>query len=179
MHQQRQQAPHFPVSSFFSGIMEREQWTSENRDKNIATTPSRFGKSSKGFGEPKTSASVPEAQDCSTYRDRYIQCTDANLIIYNYYFPAGNKTIPLINIRNLERVPLQWYFGGRGRIWGTASPGVWAHLDPMRPKKTEGLLLDIGQSTRPLITPNNVPLLIKVLVHHTGLTVHQSHGTVV
>lgn len=42
---------------------------------------------------------------------------------------------------------------GRGRIWGTASPRYWAHLDPGRPRKRTALILDVGRRVRPLVTP--------------------------
>jgi hypothetical protein len=47
-------------------------------------------------------------------------------------------------------------FSGRARIWGTANPRYWASLDPQRPKKKVGLILDVGRFVRPFITPDDV-----------------------
>jgi hypothetical protein len=44
---------------------------------------------------------------------------------------------------------------GRARIWGTANPGLWAHLDPQRPRKRTGLVLDLGRRVKPFITPED------------------------
>jgi hypothetical protein len=44
---------------------------------------------------------------------------------------------------------------GRARIWGTANPGLWAHLDPQRPRKRAGLILDLGRRVKPFITPDD------------------------
>ena len=44
---------------------------------------------------------------------------------------------------------------GRARIWGTANPRYWANLDPQRPTKKAGLILDLGRLVRPFITPDD------------------------
>ena len=44
---------------------------------------------------------------------------------------------------------------GQLRIWGTANPRYWASLDPQRPKKSVGLIIDLGRYVRPFITPDD------------------------
>ena len=115
------------------------------------------------------------ASSAETYHDSYISCTATTLMIRAYYFPWGSKTIALSSLQAIERVPLG-VLSGRGRIWGTANPGVWAHLDLARPSKTEGLVLHVGQGVTPLVTPRDVDALVGVLVRHTGLEVHYGQG---
>lgn len=89
-----------------------------------------------------------------TYGDRWIELTDDEIVIRGYYFPWGTKRIPYADVRHITRVQLG-AFNGRGRIWGTANPGVWASLDPRRPTKRIGFLIDHGRGVTPLITPDD------------------------
>jgi hypothetical protein len=89
-----------------------------------------------------------------TYSDRWITLTGEALAIRAYYFPWGTKRIPLSTIRHVTRVDLD-LFHGRARIWGTANPGVWVSLDPRRPRKRVGFLIDHGRGITPLITPDD------------------------
>ncbi len=80
------------------------------------------------------------------YQDRWITCTSEGITIRAYYFPwAGTKHIPYSAIRSVRRVNMG-ALTGRARIWGTANPGMWAGLDPARPRKRVGLILDLGRS---------------------------------
>jgi hypothetical protein len=89
------------------------------------------------------------------YRDRWITCTDTALVIRGYYFPFGQaKRIPYDTIRDVTSVRMG-VLTGRGRIWGTASPRYWAHLDPHRPRKHTALVVDVGRHVKPFITPDD------------------------
>ena len=89
------------------------------------------------------------------YRDRWIECTPEALVIRGYYFPfAGCKVIRYRDIRSLQSFQMG-VFTGRGRIWGTTNPRYRAHLNPGRPHKTVGLLLDLGRFVKPAITPDD------------------------
>jgi hypothetical protein len=96
------------------------------------------------------------------YRDRWITCTQEAIRIRAYYFPWGTKTVPYTSIRSVSRRPLG-VLTGRARIWGSGNPTVWLSLDPGRPGRTEGLLLDLGRRVRPLITPED-PAAVETLV---------------
>ncbi|MER6980745.1 hypothetical protein [Streptomyces carpinensis] len=58
---------------------------------------------------------------------------------------------------------------GRGRIWGTANPRYWASLDPRRPRKQAGLILDLGRFVRPFITPDDAEAVERIIRERTGL----------
>jgi hypothetical protein len=88
------------------------------------------------------------------YRDRWIRCTDDGIDVRGYYFPWGTKHIPYAAIRGLTRVPVRG-LSGRGRLWGTAHPHYWASLDPGRARKRIALVLDLGASVRPYLTPDD------------------------
>lgn len=97
----------------------------------------------------------PAGDSVSLYRDRWIECSPTQLIIRGYYFPIG--LAKRIDYRRILRVePFEMgAWTGKWRIWGTTSPRCWAHLDPGRPRKTVGLILDLGGFVRPWITPED------------------------
>jgi hypothetical protein len=88
------------------------------------------------------------------YRDRWIECLPDHIRVRGYYFPWGSKHIPYGSIRSLRRVGIGT-LTGKGRIWGTANPHYWANLDPGRPGKDVGFILDLGGFVRPFITPDD------------------------
>ncbi len=97
------------------------------------------------------------------YEDRWITCTPKHLTIRGYYFPLGSaKTIPLDRLRHVEEVEIGT-LTGQWRIWGTASPRYWAHLDLGRPHKTVAFVLDVGGFVRPWITPEDPDSLRTIL----------------
>lgn len=103
------------------------------------------------------------------YRDHWIECDSEGIKIRGYYFPWGTKRISYRSIRSVERVDIG-AFSGRGRIWGTANPRYWASLDPGRPKKKVGLILDLGRFVRPFITPDDPDAVIAAISQHSGPT---------
>ena len=88
------------------------------------------------------------------YADGTVECAADGLRLRGYYFPWGMKHIPYSSIRGVQRVDIG-AFTGRARIWGTSNPRYWANFDPRRPKKTVGLVLDIGKSVKPFITSDD------------------------
>ena len=89
----------------------------------------------------------------SDYQDQFISCGDSGLTI-RWYYPWGSKHISYSSIRSVERVATS-AFAGRARIWGTVNPRYWASLDPKRPTKSSAMILDLGKSVRPYLTPDN------------------------
>ncbi len=113
------------------------------------------------------------------YRDRWIECTDEELRVRFYYFPFGTKRIPYARIKAVRRVPVS-VFRGRGRIWGTANPGYWAHLDPGRPQKSTALVLDLGRGVKPFLTPDDCDAVAEVILTHSSVrTIEDATGPVV
>ena len=102
------------------------------------------------------------------YQDRWIECTPDEIRIRGYYFPWGTKRIPYRSIRGFRRVDLS-AIRGRGRIWGTANPGYWTSLDPGRPRKSTALILDLGGTVRPFITPDDAGAVADIIVARSGL----------
>jgi hypothetical protein len=100
------------------------------------------------------------------YRDRWITADTDGLTIRGYYFPWGTKHVAWQGIRGVRRVPLS-FFGGKGRIWGTANPRYWANLDPGRPRKQLGLILDLGRAVQPVLTPDDPDALVAEIARHT------------
>lgn len=98
--------------------------------------------------------------------DARIECTDDALVIHGYYPWA--KKIPWATIRGVQRVALST-FRGRGRMWGTANPGLWANFDPSRPGKDVGLIIDLGRRMKPFITPDDPEAVLAAIRRHTGI----------
>jgi hypothetical protein len=106
------------------------------------------------------------------YRDRWIACGAGDLRIRGYYFPWGTKRIAYSAIRSVTRVGMG-LFTGRGRIWGTANPRYWASLDPARPRKSVGFVIDVGAKVRPFVTPDDPAAF------EAELRAHLAPGTIV
>ncbi len=104
----------------------------------------------------------------SRYRDRWIECLADRIQIRGYHFPWGTKRIPYSSIRSVRRVEMG-AFSGKGRIWGTANPRYWANLDPQRPKKSVGLILDVGHFVHPFITPDDPDAVEALIREHANL----------
>jgi len=104
----------------------------------------------------------------SDYHDRWIECTPDEVLIRGYYFPWGTKRVPYRSIRSVRRMQLG-AFSGRGRIWGTSDPRYWASLDPGRPRKQIGLILDLGRRVHPVITPDDPDAVEAVIREHADL----------
>lgn len=100
--------------------------------------------------------------------DRWIKVTPEGIEIRGYYFPWGTKRVPYSRIRSVQRVDMG-VLSGRGRIWGTANPRYWASLDPKRPTKKVGLILDLGRYVRPFITPDDPDAVEAAIRAHAGL----------
>ncbi len=88
------------------------------------------------------------------YDDGRIVCDATALRIHWYYFPFGTKVIPYGRIKGVRRFDLT-PLRGQWRIWGTGNFKYWANLDPARPQKKTGLLIDVGTSVQPFITPDD------------------------
>jgi len=104
----------------------------------------------------------------TTYEDRWITCTPEEIEIRGYYVPWGSKRIPYASIRSLRQVAIG-ALRGRARIWGTANPRYWAHLDPRRPSKERALILNVGGRVQPFITPDDPDAVEQVIREHAHL----------
>ena len=89
------------------------------------------------------------------YDDGTIVCGPDVLEIHSYYFPFGTKFVPYSQIEGLQRIEIKGLFSGKWRIWGTGNPRYWANLDPNRPKKKVGFVVDLGRRVSPIITPDD------------------------
>jgi hypothetical protein len=101
------------------------------------------------------------------YRDKYISCTEDGIDV-RWYYLWGPKHIPYSHIVSARIVTLG-PLTGKYRIWGTSNPRYYASLDPGRPHKDKGVILDLGRSVKPLLTPDDVPAFTRVLIDKAGL----------
>lgn len=99
------------------------------------------------------------------YDDGRVACTEDAVLIRWYYFPAGTKRVPYARIREVRPRP-----AAKGRIWGSNDLVHWYNLDPHRPRKDIGLVLDTGRFAKPVITPDEPDELVAALTRH-GVTV--------
>lgn len=95
------------------------------------------------------------------YEDEYIVCDDDAITIHYYYFPLGSKRIPYQKIRHLETQKMDLLSGG-GRIWG-GFINYWLNLDPKRPWKNKLIIIDEGEITKPVITPDDCDRVWQIL----------------
>jgi hypothetical protein len=101
------------------------------------------------------------------YREKEIVC-GTDVVEIRHYYLWGSKKVPYGSIKGVQRVSLS-ALKGRARIWGTANMGYWANLDTARPSKKEGLVLDLGKSVKPFITPDDVDHVESILRDRAGL----------
>jgi hypothetical protein len=100
----------------------------------------------------------------TAYDDGKIACSDTDLVISNYYFPAGAKRIPYTAIREVRMTPLRVY--GKFRIWGSGDFVHWFNLDGSRPRKQTALVIYLDQRIRPVITPDQPEQVAAELASH-------------
>jgi len=98
------------------------------------------------------------------YDDGRVICTDQELVIRHYYFPAGAKHVPYSSIREVRQVSLSPL--GRWRIHGSNDIVHWFSFDPRRPRKRSGLVIYSGAPVRPAITPDDPDQVALVLANH-------------
>ncbi|HLH14099.1 MAG TPA: hypothetical protein VKV16_04870 [Solirubrobacteraceae bacterium] len=111
----------------------------------------------------------------SDYADSRIECTDADVRIRGYYVPWCSKRIAYRSIRSIRRVEVG-ALTGRGRIWGTANPRYWANLDPRRPRKRVGFVLDTGRAVRAFLTPDDPAAFEAALSAHCEVPVERGRA---
>ncbi len=104
------------------------------------------------------------------YKDKYIECDEAEMRIRAYYFPWGTTRIPYASIKSISRFEMT-ALRGKLRIWGSSTLRYWANLDPGRPHKDVGLILDVGKSVKPLITPDHAETVAQLLTQRSGVAV--------
>ena len=55
---------------------------------------------------------------------------------------------------------------GKGRIWGTTSPGHWANFDLHRSRKSVAFVVDVGKAVKPFVTPDDANAFESALRDH-------------
>lgn len=96
------------------------------------------------------------------YEDEYIICDDDALTILYYYFPFGDKCIPYKKINQVSTQEMTWWTG-KIRIWD-GSLSYWLNLDHKRPWKDKLIIIDEGDLTKPVITPDNPEQVYQILL---------------
>ncbi|HEX4730296.1 MAG TPA: hypothetical protein VH299_03450 [Solirubrobacterales bacterium] len=112
------------------------------------------------------------------YTDPRIEASADALTIRHYYLPWGDKRIPHGTIRSVRRIEVG-ALRGRRRIWGTANPRYWANLDPGRPGKKIGFVLDLGHSVRPFVTPDDPAAFEAALRAHSDAPIEDSRDALI
>jgi hypothetical protein len=107
------------------------------------------------------------------YKDRYVELSDDQLSIRAYYVPWGTKHIPYSSIRSISRFEMT-ALRGKLRIWGSGTLTYWANLDPGRPKKDVGFVIDTGRRVKTLLTPDDADAVAELLTQRSGVEVGTS-----
>jgi len=101
------------------------------------------------------------------YDDGLIACSDEGITIRKYDALLRPKRVRYEEIRRVEEFPLSGMHG-KWRIWGSGDLSLHHsfNMDWHRPRKQIGLLLDLGQRTQPVITPDEPEQVVAVLREH-------------
>ena len=119
-------------------------------------------------GRRSTIRRVHDGWVADPYQDKWITCADEAIVI-RWYYLWGPKSIPYAAISSAQRVDIGPGHG-TSRLWGTANPRYWASLDPGRSGKVAALILDVGRSVKPFITPDDVPRVAEIIRQLSGLS---------
>ena len=104
------------------------------------------------------------------YDDGLVQLDSDGLTIRRYYFPLGtSKRIPYARIKGVQERHMG-ALTGKGRLWGSGDLRHWFPLDLRRPQKEKALVLDVGKSVSPVITPEDPDRVLALLQEHTSRT---------
>jgi hypothetical protein len=96
------------------------------------------------------------------YEDRHVTCDDEGMTIHRYYFPFGDKRVRYDAIRHVEERSMG-PLTGQLRIWGMGLAPYWFHLDGDRPRKNRCIVLDLGRTIQPVVTPEDVDRVLGIL----------------
>jgi hypothetical protein len=102
------------------------------------------------------------------YEDKQLTLDGDGIAIRNYYFPRGTKHVPYSQIKRYADRPMDKKTG-QLRMWGSGNLRHWFYLDRSRRSKTRRIVLDVGQRTRPVLTPDRPDELVAVLQEQTGM----------
>jgi len=106
------------------------------------------------------------AEASAHYDDGRIRCDDEAVRI-RWYYLWGAKRVPYAEIRSATAYPLS-AVRGRWRIWGSGDLVHWYNLDRTRPRKHEGIELDLGGRIRPCITPDDPGAVARIIAERSG-----------
>src|SRR5262245_16640857 len=100
------------------------------------------------------------------YDDGLIACSDDELVIRKYDVFLRPRHVRYRQIRSAREVELRGFRFGMWRIWGSTDLRQWFNMDWSRPKKRTGLVLDLGTSTTPVVSPDDVQRVAEILRSH-------------
>ncbi len=107
-----------------------------------------------------------DAGQSAEYDDGGVACNEHGLLIRHYY-PWGAKRIAYTSIKSVTELPLSGANRARKwRIWGSGDFVHWWNLDTRRPQKDLALVLDVGATVRPTITPTEPEAVQRILAQH-------------
>jgi len=100
------------------------------------------------------------------YDDGLIACSDDAVIIRTYDLFLRPRTVPYAEIGRAEQVELRGFRFGNWRLWGSSDLRHWFNFDRHRPRKHVGLVLDVSEGMKPVITPRDPRRVTAVLRAH-------------
>lgn len=103
------------------------------------------------------------------YDDGRVVLDQYGLLIRRYFFPVGDKRILWGEFKD---VVAHHNALGRWRIWGGGF-GRWYNLDPKRVLKKIAFMVDKGDSTRAVVTPDD-PDAFRAALEARGVVVRKA-----
>lgn len=101
------------------------------------------------------------------YEDTQIIINDEGLEIKRYYFPVGmSKQIKFSEIESVNEIDLS-FLKGKARLWGMDIAPYWYNWDNNRFWKKKGIVINLGKTINPAITPDNHNEVMKILKSKT------------
>jgi hypothetical protein len=83
----------------------------------------------------------------NSYKDKLIEVTERGILFRKYYFPFGDRCVPLDQIEKIEVMPPS-LMNGSWRLWGSGDLRTWFPLDWKRPSRDRIFLAHLRGNSR-------------------------------
>lgn len=106
------------------------------------------------------------AYDDGRVRVEHLGSDEAALVLRAYFWPTGTRRIPLVDIEGLREWPVTG--AGAYQLHGPGRGRRWYPRDARRPERDWGLVLELQDGRRGVITPDDPVRVRELLVAHSG-----------
>ncbi|CAF3599604.1 unnamed protein product [Rotaria socialis] len=99
------------------------------------------------------------------FSNKYVTCYSDRLVIHQYYFPIGDKTIKYSDIHSCDLLSMKELGFFNSKTWGMGLSPIWWHADFHRHSREHYILLDTRSWPKIGVTmdDNDTPIVYKLI----------------